>query len=181
MVLNQKAGGMEGYTLSLEGLRKLWHIPDHDVATSPLIYQGKVYMIGGGDYGKTTSIRCADLQSGAVAWEQRTQPQGASSPLAADGKIFGYLQFGRVLGMWKAEPDHYTPLATAPVRADGYSSLAFADGRLYLRLADGVACYDVTRTGNPGVLSKSEAADHVLKFHQEEANKGNAYYQFRMG
>jgi TPR repeat protein len=35
--------------------------------------------------------------------------------------------------------------------------------------------------GNPGVLSKSEAADHVLKFHQEEANKGNAYYQFRMG
>ena len=181
MVLNQKAGGMEGYTLSLEGPRKLWHIPDHDVATSPLIYQGKVYMIGGGDYGKTTSIRCADLQSGAVAWEQRTQPQGASSPLAADGKIFGYLQFGRVLGMWKAEPDHYTPLATAPVRADGYSSLAFADGRLYLRLADGVACYDVTRMGNPGVLSKSEAADHVLKFHQEEANKGNAYYQFRMG
>jgi outer membrane protein assembly factor BamB len=149
MVLNQKAGEMEGYTLSLESPKKLWHIPDHDCGTSPLIYQGNVYMIGGGDYGKITSIRCADLLSGKVSWSQRVLPQGCSSPIAVDGKILSYVQFGRMLCMWKSDPEHYTPLATATVKADGYSSLAFADGRLYLRLSDGVACYDVTRAGNP--------------------------------
>ena len=147
MVLNQKAGGMEGYTLSLEGPKKLWHLPHHDVATSPLIYQGYVYTIGGGDYGHATSIRCANLQTGAMAWEQQTQPQGCSSPIAVDGKIFGYLQFGRLLGMWKANPNRCTLLATAPMRADGYSSLAFANGHLFVRLPDGVACYDLTLRG----------------------------------
>jgi outer membrane protein assembly factor BamB len=152
MVLNQKAGGLEGYILSLERPTKLWHIPDHDVATSPLIYQGNVYIIGGGDYGKTSGIRCADLLSGKVSWAQRVLPQGCSSPIAADGKIFGYVQFGKLLCMWKADPDQYTPLATAPVKADGYSSLAFSDGHLFVRLPDGLACYDLTKAGNPGAV-----------------------------
>jgi outer membrane protein assembly factor BamB len=145
MVLMQKNGGMECYTLALEAPRKLWHLPDHDVATSPLIYKGNVYTIGGGDYAKDTSIRCANLQTGAVAWENpNIPPQGCSSPIAADGKIFGFLKFGRLLGMWKADASGLIELGMAPVKADGYSSLALADGHLFVRLADGVACYDLT-------------------------------------
>jgi len=152
MVINQKSGGIEAYALSVEGPRKLWHVPDHDVATSPLVYKGSVYMVGGGDYGKPTSIKCVDLQSGDLAWEQKSRPQGASSPLAADGKIFGFLQFGQLLCMWKASPDHYLPaLAGTRVNADGYASPAFAEGRLYIRLRDGLACYDLTSAANPRV------------------------------
>jgi outer membrane protein assembly factor BamB len=163
MVINQKAGGMEGYPLSLDAPTKLWHLPDHDCGTSPLIYEGHVYTLGGGDYGKPTSIRCADLQTGKVNWEQPTQPQGCSSPIAADGKIFGYLKFGQLLCMWKADPDKYSLLATAVVKADGYSSLAFADGRLYLRLNDGVACYDVTRAANLGGIITGEHERKIFK------------------
>jgi outer membrane protein assembly factor BamB len=144
MVLMQKEGGMEAYSLSVEGPGKLWHVPDHDVATSPLIYQGHVYTIGGGDYGKQASIRCVDLLTGELAWEKPTPPQGCSSPVAADGKIIGFLNFGKELGIWKADPSQYSVLSTTPVNADGYSSMAFADGRLYIRLRDGLACYDLT-------------------------------------
>ena len=190
MVLMQRGGGMEAFTLSLEVPAKRWHIPDHDCGTSALIYQGSVYTIGGGDYGKASSIRCADLHTGKVTWAQRTLPQGCSSPIAADGKIFGYVQFGKLLCMWKADPDHYTPLATAPVKADGYSSLAFSDGHLFVRLPDGLACYDVTRAGNPAPVAAStrtakpangEIAARVLKFWQEKADHGDSDGQFHLG
>ncbi len=189
MVLLEIDGGMEGYPLSLDAPTKLWHIPDHDCGTSPLIYEGHVYTIGGGDYSKPTSIRCADLQTGAIDWEKPTQPQGCSSPIAADGKIFGYLQFGRLLCMWKADPNHYTVLAATPVNADGYSSPAFADGRLFLRLNDGVACYDVTRAANPTAREAQEALRpkilenqaKALRANQEGAARGDAYGEYRMG
>jgi outer membrane protein assembly factor BamB len=198
MVINQKSGGFEAYTLSLEAPAKLWHIPDHDVATSPLLYQGSLYTVGGGDYNKTTSIRCADLRTGAVTWEQSLKPQGASSPLAADGKIFGFVEFGQLLCMWKADPDKYTPLGTATVKADGYSSMAFAVGRLFLRLADGLACYDLTLKGNPGGSraaaqealedkrqeledKRRELQASAVKANQDAADKGDSYGQLRMG
>lgn len=190
LVLMQRGGGMESFPLSLEAPTKRWHVPDHDCGTSALIYQGYVYTIGGGDYGKTSSIRCADLHTGKVTWSERTLPQGCSSPIAADGKIFGYVQFGKLLCMWKADPDHYTPLATTPVKANGYSSLAFSDGHLFARLADGLSCYDVTRAGNPGAVAvsartaepdKGEKAARVLKFWQERADQGDSFGQFHLG
>ena len=152
MVVAQTADGttMEGYKLSLEGPRKLWQVAHHDSGTSPLIYNGYVYTVGGGDYGKPTSMRCVELQTGRVAWEQffpKSEGQGCSSPIAADGKIFGYLKFGKLLCMWKADPNHCILLGTATVGAEQYSSLAFAQGRLFVRLPDGVACYDVTAGG----------------------------------
>lgn len=148
MVIMQKGGGLEAYALSLDAPRKLWHVADPDVATSPLIYQGNVYTLGGGDYGKSTSMKCVDLPSGKINWDQPAEPQGCSSPLAADGKIFGFLKFGRAMCMWRAAPDQYTLLATAPIRSEGYSSMAFASGNLYVRLPDGIACYDLTSKGN---------------------------------
>jgi outer membrane protein assembly factor BamB len=190
MVVMQRGGGMEAFPLSLDIPAKRWHIPDHDCGTSALIYQGYVYTIGGGDYGKPSSIRCADLHTGKVTWAERTLPQGCSSPIAADGKIFGYVQFGKLLCMWKADPNHYTPLATAGVKADGYSSLAFADGHLFVRMPDGLACYDVTRASNPGAFvvsaltakpDKGETAMRVVKFWQEKADKGDSFGQFRLG
>jgi outer membrane protein assembly factor BamB len=182
MVINQKAGGLEGYSLSLESPTKLWHIPDHDVATSPLIYEGNVYTIGGGDYGKTTSIRCANLQQGTVAWEQALKPQGCSSPLAADGKIFGFAQFGKVLGMWKADPKSYVLLASAPVNADGYSSLAFVDGRLYLRMQDGISCYDLPHRSLPVSPEKrAELAALALASEEKAAARGDMVDEYRMG
>lgn len=150
MVLMQCGGGMEAFPLSLQAPEKRWHIPDHDCGTSALVYQGFVYTLGGGDYGKSTSMRCVELDTGRIAWEQpMILPQGCSSPIAADGKIFGFANFGKLLCMWKANPERYTPLASTKLKADGYSSLAFVDGFLFVRLPDGVACYDVTAAGNP--------------------------------
>jgi len=145
MVVTQTDDGatMSGYALSLEGATKRWTVPHHDSASSPLIYQGYVYTVGGGNYGKPTSIRCVELQTGTVKWEERTFPQGCSSPIAVDGKILAYLKFGKLLCMWKADPSRCTLLATASVQSDGYSSLAFSKGHLFVRLHDGVACYDL--------------------------------------
>jgi TPR repeat protein len=57
-------------------------------------------------------------------------------------------------------------------------------------LPDGLACYDVTKTGNPGAVvvsaprakpANGETAARVLKFWQEKADQGDSYGQFHLG
>jgi hypothetical protein len=76
--------------------------------------------------------------------ELRTK--GFTSPVVADGKLFvaGGLKSGWKLFMVNADPRDFRRLAEF-VQADGcdYVSPTIADGRMYLRLRDRIACYDL--------------------------------------
>jgi outer membrane protein assembly factor BamB len=144
----QRHDGLECYILSEQGPREIWHIPHHEVASTPVLYQGHVYTLGGGDYGRRATVCCATLENGDVTWERDLDEAGCSTPIVADGKLFGYVDSGRKLAMWRTSPEDYAMLSLARVNADGYSSPAFSDGKLFVRLEDGVACYDLNRGAN---------------------------------
>jgi outer membrane protein assembly factor BamB len=115
-----------------------WTVKHGDVASSPLIYHGYVYAVGGGV--KATAI-CVKLDSGQVMWEQKIGHQEYSSPILADGKI--YADDGNLLCMIRATPDKYERLGQTEVDVPTYPSPAIANGRIYLRTAHGIVCYDL--------------------------------------
>ena len=104
------------------------------------MYEGHAYVIGGGG---DAWIRCINLESGEVAWEQKVGNTEIGSPILVGDKILAYVGNARDLYMIKATPEGYALLDKARVGGASSSSPAFANGRLYLRTTQGVACFDV--------------------------------------
>jgi outer membrane protein assembly factor BamB len=104
----------------------------------PVVFQDFVYLASA--YGED---RCLDLKTGAKKWDAKVEIF-SEAPAAADGKIF--LIYGkREIGMIKASPEGFVELghfaAVSPVSM--FSSPAVAGGKLFVRLCDCVACYDL--------------------------------------
>ncbi|MBI3830641.1 MAG: PQQ-binding-like beta-propeller repeat protein [Planctomycetes bacterium] len=122
-----------------------------------VIHQGHLYaMMDGGDGGRI-SLSCSDLKTGEMKWKDKC-PAGEgviSMPALADGKMILPLVFchnfhGGAVGqdliqMVKASPDEkYVQLGIFnPKNLCSMTSPAVAGGLLFLRLEDGVACYDL--------------------------------------
>ncbi len=107
--------------------------------TSPVLYQGHVY-----GFDDTTLV-CLDFASGKVRWKERGFDQG--SLLVADGKLILYGANG-LLALAAADPDGYHEHGRFPAShqtASCWSVPALADGRLYVRDQEKVACYDLKR------------------------------------
>jgi outer membrane protein assembly factor BamB len=129
--------GLSVYTLSETGATKRWsHVLDaRRTQTSPIIHDGHVYLMGAGYQ------LCADLESGEIRWKE-PQDSNISSPLLADGKLFVFGKKGGDLQMIKATPDARVELAAGKVRAMWCPSPTISNGRILLRLADRIRCYD---------------------------------------
>jgi outer membrane protein assembly factor BamB len=97
---------------------------------SPILYQGHVYLIS--DAGIMT---CLDAKTGAVVYEGGRVPIATkfygASPVAFDGKILLTSDDGDTFVI-QAGPKHEV-LATNPIGEPTRTSLALANGRLYLR------------------------------------------------
>ena len=132
--------GLRAYHLSLTGAELLWSLEMADRGASPLISGGCVYAIG----GQRVVMRCLDLPTGALRWEQPFGSADYSSPVLVDGKIVAVIDNGGSLRLIAATPDQYQELAKAPMKITRFTSPAVSDGRVYLRLTDAVACYDLT-------------------------------------
>ena len=106
-------------------------------ATSPLYYQGVVYLMKEG--GILTAL---DATDGAVLKQGRLP--GAldyyySSPVAADGKIFAVSQAGH-LSVIKAGRD-WEPLARNDMDEECFATPAIVDGKIYVRTASALYCF----------------------------------------
>lgn len=132
--------GLVGYKLSSTGAEKAWTVKIRDRGASPIIWDKHVYTVGGG------KAMCVKLESGEVAWE-KPSPGEITSPILADGKVIVFTGGG--LTLYKASPEKYEELAKVKVPFASCSSPSFADGKLFLRLNDCVACYDLTAAANP--------------------------------
>jgi len=121
--------------------------------SSMLIHQGYVYAVGGSD--KSFGVHCYELKTGALKWEQKMRVE-QSSPLLVDGKIIVNMRPGtdkkdetEGTVMFRATPEKYDELGRnvypAKTVLNDLASPVVAGQRLYLRLFDRIACYDLPR------------------------------------
>lgn len=140
VVLSRAANiGFAAYRMSATGAEKLWsHATDAlRSQSSPVIHDGHAYLFEDGEH------RCANLESGKIAWTQKVA-SSITSPIVADGKIFVVMNNGNNLLMLKATPQDRVELGKANIRALWIPSPTIAAGKVFLRHRDRVRCYDLT-------------------------------------
>ena len=127
--------GLAAYRLSPLGAEEVWAIEHPNRESSPLVHDGHVYAVGGG------KASCVDLVSGEIRWQVDAHTD-MTSPVVVDGKIISASP--NTLTMFSASPEKYTLLGSANLPVYRCVSPAVADGKLFMRMAAGVKCYDLT-------------------------------------
>ena len=112
-------------------------------------HHGGIVCIGNHVYGGHGNSRgepvCVDVATGKIAWRGEAPERGSASVLYADGHILFRYDRGLV-ALVEATPEAFRLKGTfQPVTGDGpaWARPVIADGRLYLRHGDLLACYDV--------------------------------------
>jgi len=130
--------GLSAYRLSPEKPEKLWTVEHTDRGASPVIHDGHVYSV------TRNGAICVHLETGKVLWRQNVGGGEISSPILAGGMVLSPVSGDRgVLVMIKAAPEKFSLLGKVRLGIATCTSPAFADGRLYVRLAGAAACYDL--------------------------------------
>ena len=138
---NHKRTGVVAYKLSPTQPEKLWQLEGEDRGASPVIHKDHAYVFGGRYKARA---RCIELATGKLKWEEKLPTTELASPAVADGKLFVAVSRS-FMYMIAANPEAYTLLGKARMPVVGCTSPALVDGRAYLRLRNGVACYDLRR------------------------------------
>ena len=154
--------GLRAYKLTNSGAALLWKRPANrsEPSAAYTVWQKCLYVFA--DIKEGTTWLCLDLNTGETKWKGDDYAADGhvggvfASPLVADGKLFNTI--GAVhndrndhedvnsLEMVSAAPDgKYQRLGKFSPRICLMTSPALANGRLYLRLEKGVACYDLTQ------------------------------------
>ena len=154
---------MTAYRMTPQNAAFLWKVNGGSRGASPLIYHEHAYFFGG--QGHAT---CVDLKTGQVKWDKLGVTGEVASPIAADGKIIYSPVAGPNIGMFKASPQKFEELGRFPANISNCSSPAIADGRLYVRMNDHIACYDLLehRPYLGGMTGKKD--ELVFSFNQAE-------------
>ena len=105
------------------------------------------YLYGGHDHnrGKPT---CIEVRTGRILWQADQPGGGSGSVLYADGNLIFRYQDG-VVALVEATPEKYNLKSTFKTpdrpgaKGPAWAHPVIANGRLYLRHADVVFCYDV--------------------------------------
>ena len=131
--------GLAGYKLSSEGAKLVWNhaLDARRTQSSPVIYKSHVYFAGG------ENQMCVELVSGKVKWREKRQST-ISSPLVADGKFIVMEKKGSELVMLEASPKAHQEVTKTRVKSMWCPSPVISGGKLYLRMADHIACYRIS-------------------------------------
>lgn len=160
-VLTLRGGRLVAYALAPEKATELWSQPNFtdNCGTSAIIYNGHVYSLGrcyGDEFLKVLDLKDGNLVLKQFKRDPSRNGGEVSTPLIASGIAFtsdGGAR-SRALVAFKAAPDKYEEVGAvneAPKKGSRFCSLstvALSEGRLYARLSDAVACYDVSEAGN---------------------------------
>ena len=132
-------GDMTERSLLWKNARSLPNVP------SPLLYRGVLYTLKEG--GILTAL---DPKGGEVLKQGRLSaaPGGYSaSPVAADGKLYAVSEDG-VVSVIRAGAD-WEVLATNDLEAPAKATPAISGGRLYVRTASALFCFEEKRLSSP--------------------------------
>jgi len=140
-------GALRAYKLSPTSLQCIWTVPFNDDFTAPLIDGKYLYVLGGSDfYGKETKpgkAMCLELETGRVMWEEPMSLANYGSLALADGKLIGVV--GKELVMFRASPEKFQLVGRTDLSLERWISPAIADGKVYLRTAKKIVCYDLAK------------------------------------
>jgi outer membrane protein assembly factor BamB len=119
---------------------------------------GGVVLVGDHIYGYSERAGwvCQDFKTGKALWNERDAIEGGGSIIAADGRLYIYTDQGEVI-LAEANPKEWTeisrfkipetsklrPMAETSSSAHIWAHPAIASGRLYLRDAELIFCYDI--------------------------------------
>jgi outer membrane protein assembly factor BamB len=134
-----KNGAAKNWTVRAKWKNK--KVMQNLMATS-MVVDGRVYGCSG-DLA-AMFLRCLDLSTGAVKWEQRVE--GRYSLMALDGHVLCINERGSLL-LIEAQPREFTVKAELP-KLLGYKTWAtpaFAAGKLYLRDDRHLLCLDLRK------------------------------------
>jgi outer membrane protein assembly factor BamB len=112
-------------------------------------HHGGVVLVGdhiyGGDGQNNGTPVCLELASGRVAWKEKTPGKGSAAVLYADGHLYFRYQNGLV-ALIEATPEEFRVKSTftpAFTKGNNWAHPVIHDGKLYLRQANVLMCYDV--------------------------------------
>ncbi|QJW94900.1 PQQ-binding-like beta-propeller repeat protein [Frigoriglobus tundricola] len=118
--------------------------------STPVVVGDYLYMVNGAASLKnaTITLRCVDVKTGKVAWEQknvgkyhaailRCGPAGREKLLMLDDDGF--------LTLFEPDPKEFKPLAKSKVCGKTWAHPALADGRLYLRDEKELLCVELKK------------------------------------
>ena len=91
---------------------------------------------------------CVELATGKRRWKESRQST-SSSPVSADGKVIALEKKGSDLVMIDTNRKEHRDLGRPRIKAMRCPSPVVVDGRLYLRMADNLSCFDLR--AKPGV------------------------------
>jgi outer membrane protein assembly factor BamB len=138
---------LRAYKLSSTNIECLWTVPFKDDYTMPVTDGKYVYAVGGGNHyveGRGNwdgKAMCVELQTGKVMWDEVMSRAEYTSPVLVDGKIVVVVD--PELVMFKASPDKFQLVGRANLGLTKWVSPAIADGKVFLRTAKRVVCYDL--------------------------------------
>ncbi len=136
-----------------DGVEPVWQDPPRRGQSmachwmTPIHHEGYLYGSHGQKSGNA-ELRCVSLETGAVQW--RKPGLRRTTLLYADGMLITLGEYGE-LWLFEANPKACVQLAAATPKLDGKPLLArpawnapvLANGRLYVRGADALACFDL--------------------------------------
>jgi outer membrane protein assembly factor BamB len=139
VITNKEETGLLAFRLTPDGAERLWTFAATVRGVTPVLHENHVYALA------ERRAVCLELRSGKVCWDEPVANQTWSSPALVDGKLVAAL--GRNVEVFRASPQGLAPLAKASLGLAPCTSLAVADGRLFLRQSNAVACYDLRPGG----------------------------------
>ena len=130
--------GLFTYKMTPEKVEALWQKKVWTDRGAGVVFdKGYMYVVGG-------RIACVEVETGNVKWEARAGGE-ICSPVLVDGKIISGEDNGANTICFRATPEKFEQLGKAKLNQAICTSPAVADGRLYLRLDQAVACYELKR------------------------------------
>jgi len=131
--------------LSATGAEEVWWLGSREFQN----HHGGFLRIGAHLYGgsghNAGNPTCIDLKTGKVVWQERQPGGGSGSVVAADGHLYFLYQKGQV-ALIEAKPDGYKlkgKFELPPQGGPAWAHPVVCGGKLYLRWADKLFCYDV--------------------------------------
>jgi outer membrane protein assembly factor BamB len=112
-------------------------------------HHGGMVMLGNyiyGGHGHNEGLPfCLEWKTGKFAWEPHEGPGGGSAAvLYADGQLYFRYENGE-MALIQATPDSYKLVSSfhVPIKGNGWPHPVIYKGKLYLRGADQILCYDI--------------------------------------
>lgn len=144
-VLLQGGNKLAYFRLSPDKAELLWQGGKGNRGGSPVVYRDILFFFS------ISGLHCLDLKTGKEKWIKKCPKTESTSPVVADGKVYTYtIEKKRKKSRWcfiqfAASGDSYQEQGRMKIDPAAFSSPAIVDGRLYLRLEDGIACYDLRK------------------------------------